>query len=56
MTITFAGKEIPKSPYTVTVEGSAGDAEKVSAEGPGLQASGVQSGKITHFEVFTEGM
>lgn len=56
VTITFAGKEIPKSPFKVDVEGSAGDASKVTASGPGLEASGVQQGKKTYFEVFTEGM
>ncbi|XP_067932451.1 filamin-A-like isoform X2 [Watersipora subatra] len=55
VSISFAGKEIPKSPYKVTVEGAAGDPEKVTAEGPGLQAGGVQAGKKTYFEVFTEG-
>lgn len=53
--ISFAGREIPKSPYTVKVEGAAGDAEKVTAEGPGLQATGVQHSKKTSFEIFTEG-
>jgi len=55
VTITFAGKEIPKSPYLVLVEGAAGDPEKVTAEGPGLESTGVQAGKKTYFEVFTEG-
>ena len=51
----FAGKAIPKSPYSVKVEGAAGDPEKVTAEGPGLQATGVQHSKKTYFEIFTEG-
>ena len=38
------------------MEGAAGDPEKVTAAGPGLEASGVQAGKKTYFEVFTEGM
>lgn len=56
VTISYAGKAIPKSPYSVKVEGAAGDPEKVTAEGPGLQATGVQHSKKTFFEVFTEGM
>lgn len=39
----------------MNVEGSAGDAEKVTAAGPGLESSGVQCGKKTYFEVFTAG-
>lgn len=53
--IKFAGREIPKSPYTVTVEGRVGDASKCSASGPGLEKSGNMVGKTTYFEVFTKG-
>ena len=31
VTVLFAGKQIPKSPFTVNVEGFAGDAGKVTA-------------------------
>jgi len=52
--IKFANKEIPKSPFTVTVEGQAGDATKVTASGPGLERTGNMVGKKAHFEVFTK--
>ena len=52
--IKFANKEIPKSPYTVCVEGAAGDPSKVTAAGPGLEKTGVIAGKKTYFEVFTK--
>jgi hypothetical protein len=38
--IRFAGKEIPKSPFTVGVKGMAGDPTKVTASGPGLESQG----------------
>ncbi|XP_066554329.1 filamin B a isoform X1 [Amia ocellicauda] len=52
--VLFAGEEIPASPFRVKVEPSH-DASKVKAEGPGLGCSGVESGKPTHFTVFTKG-
>jgi filamin len=51
--IKFSTKEIPKSPYTVQVEGAAGDPSKVTATGPGLEKTGVVAGKKTYFEVQT---
>ena len=54
--IKFAGTEIPKSPYTVGIEGAVGDASKCSAAGPGLEKSGNMVGKKTYFEVFTKGL
>lgn len=54
--IQFAGQEIPKSPFKVLVEGAPGDPTKVTAAGPGLEPYGVQAGKKTFFEVYTEGM
>ncbi|CAG5133090.1 unnamed protein product, partial [Candidula unifasciata] len=52
--IKFAGKEIPKSPFSVKVEGAAGDPAKVTAAGPGLEKTGVIVGKKTYFEVYTQ--
>lgn len=54
--IQFAGQEIPKSPFRVNVEGAPGDASKVTAAGPGLEPNGLQAGKKTYFEVYTEGV
>lgn len=54
VTVRFAGKEIPKSPYGVLVEGHAGDPKKVTASGPGLEPTGVMVGRPTYFDVFTK--
>lgn len=54
--VKFAGREIPKSPYAVLVEGHAGDASRVTASGPGLQPDGVMVNRPTHFDIFTKGM
>ena len=53
--IIYAGKEIPKSPYKVQVQGAAGDPTRVTASGPGIQRTGNVAGKRTHFEIFTRG-
>ncbi|XP_043934724.1 filamin-B isoform X2 [Protopterus annectens] len=52
--VLFAGQEIPISPFRVRVDPSH-DASKVKAEGPGLSKTGVESGKPTHFTVYTKG-
>ncbi|KMQ98503.1 filamin-a isoform x5 [Lasius niger] len=52
--VLFAGREIPKSPYIVNVEGHAGDASKVTASGPGLQPEGVVVNRPTFFDIFTK--
>ncbi|XP_071571294.1 filamin-like isoform X4 [Temnothorax nylanderi] len=52
--VLFAGREIPKSPYTVNVEGHAGDPNKVTASGPGLQPEGVVVNRPTFFDIFTK--
>ncbi|XP_062977412.1 filamin-B isoform X3 [Elgaria multicarinata webbii] len=52
--VLFAGEEIPTSPFRVKVEPSH-DASKVKSEGPGLNKTGVENGKPTHFTVFTKG-
>lgn len=53
--VKFSGRDIPKSPYVVKVEGHAGDASKVTASGPGLQPDGVSEGKLTFFEIVAKG-
>ncbi|XP_026824513.1 filamin-A isoform X4 [Ooceraea biroi] len=52
--VLFAGRGIPKSPYTVNVEGHAGDPNKVTASGPGLQPEGVVVNRPTFFDIFTK--
>ncbi|XP_029167598.1 filamin-A isoform X3 [Nylanderia fulva] len=52
--VLFAGREIPKSPYVVNVEGHAGDASKVTASGPGLQPEGIVVHRPTFFDIFTK--
>lgn len=46
---------MPKSPFSVAVEGVAGDSNKVICKGPGLEPNGNQVGKPTHFDIFTKG-
>ncbi|XP_058791414.1 filamin-A isoform X2 [Phymastichus coffea] len=52
--VRFAGREIPKSPYSVMVEGHAGDPTKVTASGPGLLPDGVVINRPTYFDIFTK--
>ncbi|XP_011253233.2 filamin-A isoform X3 [Camponotus floridanus] len=52
--VLFAGREIPKSPYIVNIEGHAGDSSKVTASGPGLQTEGVVVNRPTFFDIFTK--
>ncbi|XP_043944575.1 filamin-C isoform X3 [Protopterus annectens] len=52
--VLFADQEIPISPFRVKVDPSH-DANKVKAEGPGLNRTGVEVGKPTHFTIFTKG-
>jgi filamin len=54
VTIKFAGRDIPRSPFSVGVKGMAGDPTKVTASGPGLDKSGVTVKKKTFFEVHTK--
>ncbi|XP_043237014.1 filamin-A-like isoform X4 [Amphibalanus amphitrite] len=51
--VKFIGNEIPKSPFSVQVEGYAGDPNKVTASGPGLEPVGVVVSKPTYFDIFT---
>uniref|UniRef100_V5GPF5 Filamin-A n=1 Tax=Anoplophora glabripennis TaxID=217634 RepID=V5GPF5_ANOGL len=52
--VKFAGRDVPKSPYNVKVEGHAGDPTKVTASGPGLQPDGVSINKPTYFDISTK--
>ncbi|XP_061399875.1 filamin-A isoform X3 [Musca vetustissima] len=51
--VKFSGRDIPKSPFPVKVEGHAGDASKVKVTGPGIQPSGVVISKPTFFDILT---
>jgi len=52
--VCFAGRDIPKSPYLVNVEGWAGDPSKVTVEGPGIDGSKmIPVNKTTSFRVHT---
>ncbi|EDW59138.2 filamin-A isoform X2 [Drosophila virilis] len=52
--VKFSGRDIPKSPFPVKVEGHAGDASKVKVTGPGIQPSGVTIKKPTFFDILTK--
>ncbi|XP_055616121.1 filamin-A isoform X3 [Toxorhynchites rutilus septentrionalis] len=52
--VKFGGRDIPKSPYSVQVDGQAGDPSKVTAHGPGIQPDGVCVNKPTYFEISTK--
>ncbi|XP_076669355.1 filamin-A-like isoform X2 [Andrena cerasifolii] len=52
--VLFAGREIPKSPYTVNVGAQAGDPTKVTVSGPGIQPEGVLVNRPTFFDIFTK--
>ncbi|XP_043200377.1 filamin-A-like isoform X2 [Amphibalanus amphitrite] len=54
VSVLFAGRPVPRSPFPVTVEGPAGDPNKVTASGPGLRPTGVVAGKPTYFDLFTK--
>ncbi|XP_075219680.1 filamin A protein cher isoform X2 [Lycorma delicatula] len=54
VSVKFAGREIPKSPYPVLVEGHAGDPSKVTASGPGLQPEGNMINRPTYFDINTK--
>lgn len=55
VTVKFSGREVPKSPFNVQVEGHAGDPSKVTASGPGLQPDGVCVARATFFDISTKG-
>jgi filamin len=53
VTIKFAGKDIPKCPYLVSI-GKPGDSKKIVVQGPGVEKTGVQINRKTYFEVITK--
>ncbi|XP_054726584.1 filamin-A isoform X3 [Anastrepha obliqua] len=52
--VKFSGRDIPKSPFPVKVEGHAGDASKVKVTGPGIQPAGITITKPTFFDIHTK--
>lgn len=52
--VKFNGRDVSKSPFDVKVEGVAGNAEKVTASGPGLQPDGVMVKRPTYFDILTK--
>ncbi|KAM8820778.1 filamin-C isoform 2-T2 [Eudromia elegans] len=55
VTVLFAGQNIERSPFGVTVAMALGDASKVTARGPGLEPHGNVAGKATYFDIYTAG-
>ncbi|XP_070349740.1 filamin-B isoform X5 [Equus asinus] len=55
VTVLFAGQHISKSPFEVNVDKAHGDASKVTAKGPGLEATGNIANKPTYFDIYTAG-
>lgn len=56
VSVKYAGRDIPKSPYNVFVEGRPGDPSKVTAFGPGLNPEGNIVNKTVHFDISTKGI
>ena len=54
--VKYGGQEVPKSPFTVFVEGKVGDPTKCFASGPGIEPNGVIVDKPTWFEIDATGM
>lgn len=55
VTVLFAGQNIEKSPFEVNVGMGLGDANKVTARGPGLEPVGNVANKPTYFDIYTAG-
>ncbi|XP_027134628.1 filamin B a isoform X2 [Larimichthys crocea] len=55
VTVLFAGQQIPKSPFEVSVDKALGDATKVTVKGPGIEPVGNIANKPTYFDIFTAG-
>ncbi|XP_072310047.1 filamin-C isoform X2 [Eucyclogobius newberryi] len=53
--VLFAGQDIDRSPFMVTVSKAMGDATRVQARGPGLQPTGNVANKPTYFDIYTAG-
>lgn len=51
----FAGQQIPKSPFEVSVDKALGDASKVTVKGQGIEPVGNIANKPTYFEIYTAG-
>ncbi|XP_076819806.1 filamin-A-like isoform X4 [Clavelina lepadiformis] len=52
--VLFAEEEVPDTPIKVNVA-SSHNAKKVHVDGPGVEKSGVECGKPTHFTIHTKG-
>ncbi|XP_060897717.1 filamin-B isoform X1 [Labrus mixtus] len=55
VTVMFAGQQIPKSPFEVSVDKALGDASKVTAKGLGIEPVGNVANKPTFFDIYTAG-
>ncbi|XP_078091830.1 filamin-C isoform X3 [Mustelus asterias] len=55
VTVLFAGQQIDKSPFNVHIGMALGDANKVTARGPGLELNGNVANKPTYFDIYTAG-
>ncbi|XP_010777560.1 filamin-B-like [Notothenia coriiceps] len=55
VTVMFAGQQIPKSPFEVSVDKALGDASKVTVKGPGVESVGNIANKPTYFDIYTAG-
>ncbi|XP_037316973.2 filamin-C isoform X1 [Pungitius pungitius] len=53
--VLFAGQNIERSPFTVSVSKAMGDPSRVQARGPGLQQAGNVANKPTYFDIYTAG-
>ncbi|GCB81454.1 hypothetical protein scyTo_0022799, partial [Scyliorhinus torazame] len=53
VTVLFAGQNISKSPFEVTIGKAQGDSSKVTAQGPGLEPLGNAANKSTYFDIYT---
>ena len=51
----FAGQDIDRSPFMVSVSKAMGDPTRVQARGPGLQPMGNVANKPTYFDIYTAG-
>ncbi|KAK6619966.1 hypothetical protein RUM44_006366 [Polyplax serrata] len=52
--VKYSGRDIPKSPYNVFVEGRPGDPSKVTAFGPGLNPEGNTINRTLYFDISTK--
>lgn len=53
--VLFAGQDIDRSPFVVSVSKAMGDPNKVQARGPGLEPVGNVANKPTYFDIYTAG-